>query len=58
VLASQFIQQIFVNSGGARYLPSLSAESVLFEDFTEDETIANAPSKLLTAADCAVGSTW
>lgn len=49
VLASQFIQQIFVNSGGARYLPPLSAETVLFEDFAEDEPIANAPSKLLAA---------
>jgi hypothetical protein len=49
VLAGQFIQQIFINSGGARYLPPLSAESVLFEDFAEDEAIADAPSKLLTA---------
>ena len=48
VLAGQFIQQIFVNSGGARYLPPLSAETVLFEDFTENES-ADAPSKLLAA---------
>ena len=37
-LASQFIQQIFVNSGGARYLPPLAAETVLFEDFAENES--------------------
>jgi hypothetical protein len=49
VLAGQFIQQIFINSGGARYLPPLSAESVLFEDFAEEEAIADAPSKLLAA---------
>jgi hypothetical protein len=49
VLAGQFIQQIFVNSGGARYLPPLSAETLLFEDFAEDEKVADAPSKLLTA---------
>jgi hypothetical protein len=49
VLAGQFIQQIFVNSGGARYLPPLSAERTLIEDFAEDEAAADAPSKLLTA---------
>lgn len=48
VLAGQFIQQIFLNSGGARYLPPLSAETVLFEDFAESES-ADAPSKLLAA---------
>jgi hypothetical protein len=48
VLAGQFIQQIFINSGGARYLPSMSAESVLLEDFPENES-ADAPSKLLAA---------
>jgi hypothetical protein len=48
VLAGQFIQQIFINSGGARYLPPLSAETALFEDFAENEA-ADAPSKLLTA---------
>jgi hypothetical protein len=48
VLAGQFIQQIFINSGGARYLPPLSAETVLFEDFAENES-ADAPSKLLAA---------
>jgi hypothetical protein len=48
VLAGQFIQQIFVNSGGARYLPPLAAETVLVEDFAENES-ADAPSKLLAA---------
>ena len=46
ILARQFIQQIFVNSGGARYLPPLAAETVLIEDFAENES-AEAPSKLL-----------
>jgi hypothetical protein len=50
VLAGQFIQQIFVNSGGARYAPPLSAETVLVEDFAENES-ADAPSKLLAALD-------
>ena len=48
VLAGQFIQQIVVNSGGARYLPSLVAETALLEDFPENES-ADAPSKLLAA---------
>jgi hypothetical protein len=48
VLAGQFIQQIFVNSGGARYLPPLATETVLLEDFAENES-ADAPSKLLAA---------
>lgn len=49
VLAGQFVQQIFINSGGARYLPPLAAERTLIEDFAEDEAAANAPSKLLAA---------
>jgi hypothetical protein len=49
VLAGQFIQQIFLNSGGARYLPTLTAETVLVEDFAENESVADAPSKLLGA---------
>jgi hypothetical protein len=48
VLAGQFIQQIFVNSGGARYLPPRVTETVLLEDFAENEA-ADAPSKLLAA---------
>ena len=47
-LASQFIQQIFVNSAGARYLPPLATETALIEDFAENES-AEAPSKLLQA---------
>jgi hypothetical protein len=49
VLAGQFIQQIFVNSGGARYLPPLAVERILVEDFAENEAAADAPSKLLAA---------
>ncbi len=45
-LASQFIQQIFVNSAGARYLPPLTTETALIEDFAENES-AEPPSKLL-----------
>jgi hypothetical protein len=48
VLAGQFIQQIFINSGGARYLPPVYAETILIEDFAENEA-ADAPSKLLAA---------
>ena len=49
VLFGQLVQQIFVNSGGARYLPPLSAERTLIEDFAEEEAAADAPSKLLEA---------
>lgn len=52
VLLQQFIQQIFVNSGGARYLPPLATETVLLEDFAENES-ADAPSKLLAALSLA-----
>jgi hypothetical protein len=48
VLAGQFIQQIFINSGGARYLPRISAETVLVEDFPENDTV-DAPSNVLAA---------
>jgi hypothetical protein len=48
VLAGQFIQQIFINSGGARYLPRISAETALVEDFPENETV-DRPAKLLAA---------
>jgi hypothetical protein len=47
VLGGQFIQQIFINSGGARYLPGISAETVLVEDFPENDA-ADASSKLLS----------
>ena len=56
VLFGQFVQQIFVNSGGARYLPPLSAERTLIEDFAE-EAAADAPSKLLEALGLAKRST-
>jgi hypothetical protein len=49
VLCGQFVQQIFINSGGARYLPPLAAERTLIEDFAEEEPAADAPSKLLEA---------
>jgi hypothetical protein len=49
ILAAQFVQQIFINSGGARYLPPLSAEKTLIEDFAETESAADGPSKLLQA---------
>src|SRR4029434_206379 len=49
VLAGQFVQQIFINSGGARYLPPLAAETTLIEDFAENEAAADAPSNLLAA---------
>ena len=49
VLFGQFVQQIFINSGGARYLPPRSAERTLIEDFAEDEAAADGPSKLLEA---------
>jgi hypothetical protein len=48
VLAGQFIQQIFIHSGGARYLPRISAETALVENFPENDT-ADASSKLLSA---------
>ncbi len=48
VLGGQFIKQIFINSGGARYLTPVSAETMLIEDFAENEA-AEAPSKLLAA---------
>ncbi len=48
ILAKQFIQQIFINSGGARYLPRISAETALVEDFAESEA-NDSPSKLLSA---------
>ncbi|HET7006008.1 MAG TPA: hypothetical protein VFK65_10980 [Candidatus Binatia bacterium] len=49
VLAGQFIQQIFVNSAGVRYLPTMTAETVLWEDFAENEAAADRPSNLLAA---------
>jgi hypothetical protein len=48
VLGGQFIQQIFISSGGARYLPPMAAETALVEDFPENDS-ADEPSKLLSA---------
>ena len=48
VLASQFLEHIFLNSGGARYLPLLGSDTALVEDFAENES-ADAPSELLAA---------
>jgi hypothetical protein len=36
-LVGQFLQNAFINSGGARYIPGLYAETVLVEDFPETE---------------------
>ncbi len=48
VLVGQFLRNLFVNSGGARYLPLFSAETVLIEDFPEDQE-PPAQSELLAA---------
>jgi hypothetical protein len=48
VLVSQFVRSAFVSSGGARYRPVFAAESVLIEDFPEDQE-PPADAKLLTA---------
>ena len=48
VLGGQFIQQIFISSGGARYLPPMAAETAFVEDFPENDS-ADGPSKLLAA---------
>jgi hypothetical protein len=50
VLAGQFLQQIFINSGGARYLPPLSTERTLIEDFAEDEAAADTAFKAVDGA--------
>ena len=57
VLGAQLIQQIFINSAGARYLPCISAETALVEDFPEDDT-ADAPSKLLAASAFPIAVAW
>ena len=51
VLVAEFIQQVLINSAGARYLPQPFAEKLLIEDFSENETTAGAPSKLVTALE-------
>jgi hypothetical protein len=47
-LVAQYVRHAFINSGGARYRPAFTAESVLLEDFPEDQE-APAESPLLTA---------
>ncbi len=47
LLIGQFVRHTFVNSGGARYRPGFAAESVLIEDFAEDQD-ATAPTQVLT----------
>ncbi len=46
VLVAQYVRHAFVSSGGARYRPAFVAESVLIEDFPEDQ---DAKSPLLDA---------
>lgn len=47
-LVAQYVRHAFVSSGGARYRPAFVAESVLIEDFPEDQDAA-ATSPLLDA---------
>ena len=47
-LVEQFLRQVFVNSGGGRYVPPFTAESILVEDFPEDAA-PPASGPLLTA---------
>jgi hypothetical protein len=47
-LVGQFVRNVFVNSGGARYRPAFLAESVMIEDFPEDKD-PPADSRVLAA---------
>jgi hypothetical protein len=47
-LVGQFLLSPFINSGGARYIPPLSAETVLVEDFPETQEVP-ATGELLSA---------
>jgi len=47
-LVGQLLQNPFINSGGARYIPPFSAEAVLVEDFPEQQE-APATGELLSA---------
>lgn len=38
-LVAQYVRHAFVSSGGARYRPAFVAESVLIEDFPEDQDV-------------------
>ena len=48
VLVGQFLLNSFINSGGARYIPPLSAETVLVENFPEAQEVP-ATGELLSA---------
>lgn len=48
VLVGQFLLNPFINSGGARYIPPFSAETVLVEEFPETQE-APATGELLSA---------
>ncbi len=39
VLVGQYLRTPFINSGGARYIPRFAPETVLVEDFPEDQPI-------------------
>lgn len=43
VLVGQFVRNVFINSGGARYRPTFVAETALIEDFPEGDEAANSP---------------
>jgi hypothetical protein len=47
-LVGQFLLNPFINSGGARYMPPFSAETVLVEDFPETQEVP-ATGELLSA---------
>jgi hypothetical protein len=47
-LVGQFLLNPFINSGGARYMPPFSAETVLVEDFSETQEVP-ATGELLSA---------
>jgi hypothetical protein len=47
-LVGQFLLNPFINSGGARYIPPFSAETVLVEDFPETQEVP-ATGELLSA---------
>jgi len=48
VLVGQFLRNPFINSGGARYLVRFAGETVLIEDFPEDQEVQSA-SELMSA---------
>jgi hypothetical protein len=48
-LVGQYVRHVFVSSGGARYRPAFTAETVLIEDFAEDQEAPASSSPLLSA---------